>query len=101
MTPHRGQPEDNPRGQPMKRILSVLLLGAAAAWAQAPAPAPAILSPEVQSDNTVTFRFRAPNAREVWLSLEVAKPVSMQKDDRGVWSVATGPLTPDFYGYTF
>ena len=85
----------------MKRILSVLLLGAAAAWAQAPAPAPAILSPEVQSDNTVTFRFRAPNAREVLLSLEGAKPVPMQKDDRGVWSVATGPLTPDFYGYTF
>ena len=66
----------------MKRILSLLLLGTATAWAQAQAPA--ILSPDVQSDNTVTFRFRAPNAREVLLSLEGAKPVSMQKDDQGV-----------------
>jgi enterochelin esterase family protein len=25
----------------------------------------------------------------------------MQKDDQGVWSVTTGPLEPDFYGYSF
>jgi enterochelin esterase family protein len=72
----------------------------AAAFAQT-LPAP-VVSPEVQRDNRVTFRFRAPNAKEVALSLEGAsKDLAMQKDDEGVWSVTTEPLTPDFYGYAF
>jgi hypothetical protein len=25
----------------------------------------------------------------------------MQKDDKGVWSVTTAPLAPDYYGYSF
>ena len=69
------------------------------AFAQTP-PAP-VVSPEVHSDNRVTFRFRAPNAKEVALSLEgTAKDFAMQKDDAGVWSVTTEPLAPDFYGYS-
>ena len=64
-------------------------------------PAP-VVSPEVQSDNRVTFRFRAPNAKEVGLSLEgTPKDLAMQKDEQGMWSVTTEPLTPDFYGYAF
>src|SRR6267154_1937667 len=64
-------------------------------------PAP-IVSPEVQSDNRVTFRFHAPNAKEVGLSLEGAsKDLTMQKDEQGVWSVTSEPLPPDFYGYSF
>jgi len=35
------------------------------------------------------------------LSLEGATPVPMQKDDQGIWSLTTGPLAPDFYGYSF
>ena len=95
----------------MKRTLlasSLLLLSTAAGWAQAqPAPAaqppapPVITSPEVHADNSVTFRFRDPNAHEVMLALDGAKPAPMQKDDQGVWSLTTGPLTPDFYGYSF
>src|SRR6201984_1281015 len=70
------------------------------AFAQTP-PAP-VVSPEVHSDNRVTFRFRAPNAKEVALSLEGAsKDLVMQKDDPGVWSVTTEALEPDFYGYAF
>src|ERR1700747_525909 len=70
------------------------------AFAQTP-PAP-VVSPEVHSDNRVTFRFRAPNAKEVALSLEGAsKDLSMQKDEQGVWSVTTEALEPDFYGYAF
>jgi enterochelin esterase-like enzyme len=70
------------------------------AFAQTP-PA-SVVSPEVQSDNRVTFRFRAPNAKEVGLSLEGApKDLAMQKDEQGVWSVTTEPLEPDFYGYAF
>ncbi len=83
----------------MKPIAFLLVLVAVAAWAQPQAPA--ILSPEVHPDNSVTFRFRAPNAKEVMLSLEGAKPVPMQKDDQGVWNVTTDPLTSDFYGYSF
>jgi len=73
---------------------------ASAAFAQTP-PAP-VVSPEVQPDNRVTFRFRAPNVKEVALSLEGApKDLAMQKDGQGVWSVTTEPLVPDFYGYSF
>src|SRR5258708_23277371 len=70
------------------------------AFAQTP-PA-RVVSPEVHSDNRLTFRFRAPNAKEVALSLEGAsKDLAMQKDEQGVWSVTTEALEPDFYGYAF
>jgi enterochelin esterase-like enzyme len=73
---------------------------ATGALAQTP-PAP-LISPEVQSDNRVTFRFRAPNVKAVALSLEGApKDLPMQKDAEGVWGVTTEPLAPDFYGYAF
>jgi enterochelin esterase-like enzyme len=71
--------------------------------AQAPPafpPAP-LLSPEVHSDGSVTFRFRAPNAADVKFAREGAEPVPMQKDDKGVWTVITAPLAPDYYGYSF
>jgi len=63
-------------------------------------PSP-LVSPEVHSDNSVTFRFRAINAQEVKLYRGGVEPVAMQKDDAGVWSVTTPPLAPDYYGYSF
>jgi enterochelin esterase family protein len=48
----------------------------------------------------VTFRFLAPNAQEVKLAREGAEQVAMQKDDKGVWTVNTAPLSPDYYGYS-
>jgi enterochelin esterase-like enzyme len=65
---------------------------------QAPAP---LISPEVHSDHSVTFRFHDPNAMEVFLAREGAERVPMQKDEGGVWSVTTDPLEPDLYGYSF
>jgi len=59
-----------------------------------------LATPEVQADNKVTFRFRAPNAQDVRLEREGAAPVAMLKDDAGVWSVTTEPLAPDYYGYS-
>jgi enterochelin esterase family protein len=29
------------------------------------------------------------------------KSTAMEKDDRGVWSTTTAPLSPDYYGYSF
>jgi enterochelin esterase-like enzyme len=90
-------------------VLSVLLLSSVALSAQQPkppqSPAPqmpsALITPEVHSDNSVTFRFRAPNAQEVSVRREgVPDPLPMQKDETGVWTVTTAPLPPDYYGYS-
>jgi len=66
-----------------------------------PQPPTALISPEVHANGSVTFRFRAPNAKEVKLGLEGAEAVAMQSDSQGVWSVTTAPLSPDYYGYSF
>ena len=79
-------------------LLLLPLLGAA--FAQTPPPKP-IVSPEVHPDRTVTFRFRAPNAKEVFLAREGAQRVAMTNDDDGVWSLTTDALEPDLYGYSF
>ncbi len=68
-------------------------------FGQAP-PAP-LVSPEVQPDNRVTFRLRAPNAQKVTVNRAGNKPLEMQKDEQGVWTVTTDPLEPDMYGYKF
>lgn len=67
-----------------------------------------ITSPEINKDNSVTFRFMAPNAREVkisgdWMPAQGYTPGSelMQKDDKGLWSFTTTPLESELYGYSF
>jgi enterochelin esterase family protein len=69
-----------------------------------PTPNDTLVSPEVLSDRRVTFRIYAPKASEVtvggdWVS--APGPVKLTKDDKGVWSVTTDPLTPDLYNYVF
>lgn len=66
--------------------------------AQEPRP---IVSPEVHADRSVTFRFRAPNAEKVFLRLEGAKSLPMQKGDDGIWTFTIEPVEPDYYGYSF
>ena len=79
-------------------VLGTIMAGGTPA--QTP-PAP-VVSPEVHADRSVTFRLRAPNNKEVSVSIEgVPKPIDMQKDDKGVWSVTTDPMAPDYYGYSF
>ena len=82
----------------MNRRVLFLLTACISVLAQRPQP---IVSPEVHPDNSVTFRFRDPNAKEVVLGMEGGKKMPMQKDDQGVWSVTTEPLEPDYYGYSF
>lgn len=68
----------------------------------------AVNSPEVGDDGMVTFRIRAPQAREVLLAsgpllaaLGAAKPLPFTKADDGVWSLTVGPVKPDMYVYHF
>jgi enterochelin esterase family protein len=85
----------------MDRIILPLLIMSAtiAAWAQFPQP---LRSPEVGPDRRVTFRFRAPNAKEVSVALEGRRErLPMQKDAAGLWTLTTDPLEPDLYGYSF
>jgi len=85
-------------------ILTMAVARAALLAPTAPAqtPPPPVISPDVHADKSVTFRLRAPNDKEVAVSLEgVPKPIPMQKDDQGVWSVTTDPMAPDYYGYSF
>ena len=68
-------------------------------------------SPEVLSDNRVTFRLSAPRAASVsvrgnWASAPDAAGAgqggaAMTKDESGVWSVTVGPLEPEVYAYSF
>ena len=92
----------------MTRSVVLVLATALAGFAQTPTPTATpqprpepVISPEVHADRTVTFRFRAPNAQEVLLSREGAKRVPMQKDEKGLWTLTTEPLEPDYYGYSF
>jgi len=82
-------------------LFSTLTVAQQAKPAAAPPPQmPALVTPEVHADNTVTFRFRAPNAQEVKLHREGVEDLAMQKDDAGVWTVTTEALAPDYYGYS-
>ena len=69
--------------------------------ADLPPVPPPLVSPEVHTDGSVTFRFLDPQTLEVLLGIDGAKPVMMEKDDQGVWSTTTAPLAPDYYGYHF
>jgi enterochelin esterase-like enzyme len=64
-------------------------------------PPPALVTPEVHSDKSVTFRFRAPNAQQVKVTREgIPGSLPMQKDDSGVWTVNSPSWPPDYYGYS-
>ncbi|HXG49010.1 MAG TPA: hypothetical protein VNO52_15405, partial [Methylomirabilota bacterium] len=93
-------------------LLSALLLLAAApvltaqtsATNAAPRPArPAPLrSPEIAEDGTVTFRLRAPGAKDVQLTGQWPNGrTAMTKDTNGVWSVRVGPIEPGVWEYSF
>ena len=90
----------------MRRASSVALLilaNAITIFAQTPQqPRDArLVSPEVAADHRVTFRFRGPNCKAVAVFVRgMQRPISMQKDEQGVWSVTTEPLEPDFYIYS-
>jgi enterochelin esterase-like enzyme len=67
-----------------------------------PPRGPFIISPQINPDGTVVFRYLSPLANEVKLSGQFLKePAVMQKDSAGIWSVTVGPIKPDIYPYSF
>lgn len=66
-----------------------------------------LTSPEINPDNTVTFRLLAPNADSVqltgdFLPAEAHGKVNLVKDKEGVWTYTTPePLKPELYSYVF
>jgi enterochelin esterase-like enzyme len=100
----------------MRSPLNVTILWLATAalgFAQRP-PAPFYedtnnvpVSPEIHPDRKVTFRLFAPKASEVILMgspgiLEFTKkPLPLEKDAAGIWSLTIGPLPAGFYTYGY
>ena len=63
---------------------------------------PVVNSPEIKPDNTVIFRYLAPDAKKVFVDAQFQKGRAlMMKDSSGVWSVTLGPVKPDMYPYHF
>ena len=63
---------------------------------------PVVNSPEVNPDNTVIFRYLAPDAKEVFVDAQFQQGrVPMTMDSSGIWSVTMGPVNPDMYPYHF
>ena len=82
-----------------------------ALWGGAP-----IVSPEVNEDKTVTFRFMAPKADSVFVTGdflptekvktpfgEADAPINalMTRDDKGLWTYTSDKLASDLYSYSF
>ena len=105
----------------MKKILLATVIGAvslAASAQQALWGGSQIVSPEINDDNTVTFRLFAPNADVVQVTgdflptqkmevpqvgeVDVPGIADLVKNDNGVWEfTTTAPLNPELYSYSF
>ena len=82
----------------------LVLLGVAvslSAWAQTPSVYNYARHqyPQVNPDNTVTFKFDAPSAKSVVLSL--GKDYQMTKGEDGLWTVTTDPQVVGFHYYSY
>jgi enterochelin esterase-like enzyme len=65
---------------------------------------PGMEFPRIASDLSVTFRLRAPEAKQVKLEGGaglVKTPMEMTKDSTGTWTVTTPPAVPGFHYYWF
>lgn len=82
-------------------IVLIILCTSCVVVAQPPR-GPFIISPQVNPDKTITFRYLAPMAGEVKLSGQFQKgSIEMTKDSLGIWSVTVGQVSPDIYPYSF
>ncbi len=65
-------------------------------------------SPDVRDDHTVTFRLKAPEAKEVKLTGAVLTALGAGHEglpfilgENGIWTLTVGPIEPDMYAYHF
>jgi len=67
--------------------------------------APQFVSPEVSSDNRISFRIYAPQAQAIRLSASdipgVGPTTQLTRGDNGVWEVTVGPVEAGAYRYNF
>ena len=79
--------------------------GRAGSPSRPPPGRPPSCRPRSCPDQRVTFRLRAPNAKDVTITgdfwLEQSRTGKLVKDDQGVWSITVGPFFPDVYSYAF
>ncbi len=91
----------------MKRILILalsLLIAQIAPAQQALSFRAPVVSPEINADNTVTFRYRNPKAVSVKISgdfLPDRTVADMVEGQDGVWTYTTEPLEGELYLYNF
>lgn len=98
----------------MSSLLKWMFLFAAGSWAAArlsaaeAMPAPGNVAgadyPRIHPDLGVTFRLKAPEAKQVTLEGGaglVKEPLAMTRGDHGVWTATTPPATPGFHYYWF
>lgn len=89
-------------------LLALAAFSLCAVNAQETKPAPAkparpapVSSPELAADGSVTFRCKAPNAKEVKASGQFGKDAPMTKGEDGVWSVTVPNVPPGVHEYRF
>ena len=86
-------------------LLPLLLASLALpSFAESPRPAPpaqAPLSPELQADGRVTFRCRAPQAREVKVSGQFGPELTLTKGPDGFWTGTSALVPPGVHEYHF
>jgi len=83
-------------------VLCLLLCFCLASQLRAARQRQSIISPEVHRDHRVTFRLKAPQAKDVTVNVRFAEGnQSMQKDENGLWNITLGPVKPDIYDYVF
>ena len=83
-------------------VLTLVLLGMFWQAQGQPPRGPFVISPQVNPDKTIVFRYLAPRAKDVKLNAQFEKgPIPMSKDTLGIWSVMVGPVSPDIYPYSF
>lgn len=67
------------------------------------APSTGTFSPVLNKDHSITFRLKAPAAKEVRLLFGEwnIKPQPLAKDSSGAWRITIGPVAPGIYSYLF
>ncbi|HPF52420.1 MAG TPA: alpha/beta hydrolase-fold protein [Draconibacterium sp.] len=85
-------------------LIAVLFFSVAQAQEIQRQGGPQVVSPEIASNNSVTFRLYSENAQSVavtgsWMGM--GETLQMKKGSDGVWSATTKALEPSMYHYNF